>query len=150
MLDKVFDLWDVLLQLTSMFLILRYIFFERPLEARKQKIYYIVSYIVVVWTILILISWLALFLSYYPGGVMSDTQATISYYYDGVLTNRFPFFYNLIVGIFINLSELMGRGLYQAVAALTILQMLFAIHLTDTACTALAKLCFPRFQLLRM
>ena len=52
MLDKVFDLWDVLLQLTSMFLILRYIFFERPLEARKQKIYYIVSYALIVVSLL--------------------------------------------------------------------------------------------------
>ncbi len=47
MLDRIFTVWDAFLQMTSMTLISRYIFFEKPLEAKKQRIFYIISYILI-------------------------------------------------------------------------------------------------------
>lgn len=48
MLDRIFALWDSLLQLTAMIVIARYVFFEKPLSPKKQKIFYAVSYSIII------------------------------------------------------------------------------------------------------
>ena len=85
--------------------------------------------VLIVWGTLILLAFTALYLSYFPGGVMSDTQGSISYYYDGVKTNRFPFLYSSFIGLVISISEKLGHGLRLSIVILAIIQMLLAMAL---------------------
>ena len=63
------------------------------------------------WGIFLIIAWLPYYLSYYPGGVYSDTFSSISFHMDGVLTNRHPFLYNLLIGMAIDFGDFLGKDL---------------------------------------
>ena len=69
------------------------------------------------WGALIIIAWLPYYLSYYPGGIYSDTFESISFY-PNILTNRHPFLYNSLLfgaikfGSFFNKDLSWSMGLF--------------------------------------
>lgn len=80
--------------------------------------------IILFWAVIIFLAWLPYYLSYYPGGVYSDTFASISYAMSGVLTNRHPFCYTALIWIFIKIGRLFGRSLTWSIGLFTAIQML--------------------------
>ena len=80
-----------------------------------------------IWTGINVIAWIPYYLSYYPGGVYSDTFTSVEYYYTGLRTNRHPLLYNYMVGFFIKLSEWMGQGLNFAFGMFFLVQMIVMI-----------------------
>ncbi len=63
------------------------------------------------WGIIIAIAWLPYYLSYYPGGIYSDTFNSISYCLTGTLCNRHPLFYNFLIDLAIKCGNLFGQDL---------------------------------------
>ncbi len=87
-----------------------------------------------IWAAIIVVFWTLLLLSYFPGGVMSDTQWSISYYYDGISTNRFPFLYSWCLGRIIAFSEWLGYGLYEGMIIASVVQSLLMMALVIYSC----------------
>ena len=80
-----------------------------------------------IWMILMTIFWSLYYLTYFPGGVPSDTQNSISYYFDHVKTNRFPFLYNEIIGAAISIGEYLDKDLTWQIGLLTAAQLILLI-----------------------
>lgn len=79
--------------------------------------------IVKFWSAFIFIAWLPYYLSYYPGGIYSDTFASISYYPD-TLTNRHPFLYNTLLFGAIRCGNFFGQDLCWSMGLFLAVQML--------------------------
>lgn len=79
------------------------------------------------WTLVSVVVWIPYYLSFYPGGVYSDTFASASYYYDGIITNRHPLLYNYMIGWAIRLSDFLKKDLTWAFGFFFLVQMIVAI-----------------------
>lgn len=97
-------------------IIKKYACYEQYEKDRKK--------IIRVWFIIIFIAWLPYYLSYYPGGVYIDTFASIGWAQTGVLTNRHPFLYTMIIGFFMNEGKVLGKDLTWSIGFFTAIQML--------------------------
>lgn len=80
--------------------------------------------IICFWYIIIFFAWLPYYLSYYPGGVYADTFSSVSYVYAGVHTNRHPFLYTELIGVFIKGGAMLGKDLTWSIGAFTAIQVL--------------------------
>lgn len=76
------------------------------------------------WSILIAVAWLPYYLSYYPGGIYSDTFTSISFHYAGIICNRHPIFYNALLGLAIRFGELFGQDLGWSMGFFLAVQMI--------------------------
>ncbi len=83
--------------------------------------------LVKVWTIVNIVIWIPYYLSFYPGGIYSDTFASVDYYYNGILTNRHPLIYNFLIGMAIKLAGVIKRDLTWAFGFFFLIQMIVAI-----------------------
>lgn len=81
--------------------------------------------ILIFWGIIIAVVWLPYYLSYYPGGIYSDTFASISYSMKGILTNRHPFLYNVLINAAIKCGQALGKGLDWSMGLFLAIQMVF-------------------------
>lgn len=82
------------------------------------------------WGILIFAAWLPYYLSYYPGGIYSDTFNSITYALTDTLCNRHPLFYNFLIGLAIKSGEVLGKDLEWSMGLFLAVQMiLIAIEL---------------------
>lgn len=76
------------------------------------------------WSILIAAAWLPYYLSYYPGGIFSDTFTSVSYCLSGTICNRHPLFYNALIGLAIRFAGLFGQDLEWAMGFFLAVQMI--------------------------
>lgn len=76
------------------------------------------------WGILIFAAWLPYYLSYYPGGIYSDTFNSITYALTDTLCNRHPLFYNFLIGLAIKFGELFGKDLEWSMGLFLAVQMI--------------------------
>ncbi|MCI9077488.1 MAG: hypothetical protein HFH68_01010 [Lachnospiraceae bacterium] len=117
---------------TMLFFVFRFLlkFIDIPLQNAIKKIAFYENNekdkkkVICTWCIIIFIAWLPYYLSYYPGGVYADTFMSIEYIKMGVLTNRHPFLYTMVIGFFINLGNLFGKDLTWSIGFFTAVQML--------------------------
>lgn len=80
--------------------------------------------IIIFWAVIIFLAWLPYYLSYYPGGVYADTLGSISFVMSDLLTNRHPFLYTMIIGLFMHIGETCGKDLTWSIGLFTAVQML--------------------------
>lgn len=80
--------------------------------------------IIGIWAMVIFIAWIPYYLSYYPGGIYSDTFFSIRYIMSDTLTNRHPFFYTLLIGLSMKLGTMLNKGLTWSIGFFTMMQML--------------------------
>ena len=78
------------------------------------------------------IFWIPYYLSYYPGGIYSDTFASVTYYDWKLLTNRHPLLYSFVIGRFIRLSELFHKDLTWAFGLFFLFQMTIGAFLLQS------------------
>ncbi len=90
---------------------------------------------IVFWTAAIAAAWLPYYLSYYPGGVYSDTVASLIYHFSHSRTNRHPFLYNTLIGLAVRCGGALGKdvtwsmGLFLAVQMLLLeAEILYFLH----------------------
>ena len=76
------------------------------------------------WGILIAAAWLPYYLSYYPGGIYSDTFTSVSYCLSGTVCNRHPLFYNALIGLAIRFGNLFHQDLEWSMGLFLAAQML--------------------------
>lgn len=76
------------------------------------------------WALLLIAAWLPYFLSYYPGGVYSDTFASINFIRSGTRTTQQPFLYTCLIQLLIWFGRLVGQDLTWSLGLLLALQML--------------------------
>ena len=63
-----------------------------------------------VYSVILIVSWLPVFLVYYPGIIPGDATNSIGMLMgDQPWTNHFPVFYTLIIGFFLKIGELVGN-----------------------------------------
>lgn len=77
----------------------------------------------VFWGIVIAVVWFPYYLSYYPGGIYSDTLSSIAYSINGILTNRHPFLYNTMIGLAIKSGQTLGKDLTWSMGLFFAIQM---------------------------
>lgn len=82
------------------------------------------SRIIRFWSILLPIAWLPYYLSYYPGGISTDTLSSISYGLSGALNNRHPIFYNMLLGLAIKFGNLFNRDMEWSMGFFLAVQMI--------------------------
>lgn len=80
--------------------------------------------VLIFWGIMIVVTWLPYYLSYYPGGIYADTFGSISYSLNGVLTNRHPFLYNVLIGAAIKCGQAVGKDLNWSMGLFLAMQMI--------------------------
>ena len=72
---------------------------------------------------ILLLCWLPYYLSYFPGGVFSDTFRSISQATGKeVVTNNHPILYMLMIKLFIGIGGLLGQGLQFSIGLFTLAQ----------------------------
>lgn len=76
------------------------------------------------WSILLPVAWLPYYLSYYPGGISTDTLTSISFSLSGTLNNRHPVFYNMLLGLAIKFGNLFNRDLEWSMGLFLAVQMI--------------------------
>lgn len=76
------------------------------------------------WAIVTAIAWLPYYLSYYPGGIYSDTFNSITYSLNRTLCNRHPLFYNFLIGLAIKLGNFVGQDLEWSMGFFLAVQMI--------------------------
>ena len=76
------------------------------------------------WAIIIFITWIPYYLSYYPGGIYADTFGSISFVITDKLSNRHPLLYNTLISFFIHLGDLAGKNLTWSIGLFCAVQML--------------------------
>lgn len=76
------------------------------------------------WSVVIAVAWLPYYLSYYPGGIYSDTFTSISYHYAEIVCNRHPIFYNALLDLAVRFGELLGRDLTWSMGFFLAVQMI--------------------------
>lgn len=76
------------------------------------------------WGILIMVAWLPYYLSYYPGGIYSDTFTSISYCLSGTVCNRHPLLYNALIGLAIRFGNFCHQDLEWSMGLFLAVQML--------------------------
>lgn len=81
------------------------------------------SKVLIFWGIMIAVAWLPYYLSYYPGGIYSDTLASIFYSMNGILSNRHPFLYNMLIDAAINFGQTIGKDLTWSMGLVLTIQM---------------------------
>lgn len=89
----------------------------------KSNSSYNMTRVVVITTLAIAIVWTPFYLSFYPGGVYSDTTASIMFSVEGVLSNRQPFLYNMIISFFMHLGYHFNKSLTWSMGVFTAVQM---------------------------
>lgn len=75
-------------------------------------------------SVLIVLCWLPYILSWFPGGVYSDTQGVIWQALSGQWTNRHTFFYTFCWWVCISAASFFHHGLIAALGIMTLLQVL--------------------------
>lgn len=80
--------------------------------------------ILLFWGVVLILWWSLYFLTYFPGGIYSDTFTSVNYASRNYLTNRHPFFYNCIVWVFVHLGYHFGKTITWSMALLYGTQML--------------------------
>lgn len=124
---KSFVLFVVLFIGIDILLTVVFDYLKMLLDKIKERQVYSDNRLVFIWTIINIVAWIPYYLSYYPGGVYSDTFASVSYYYSNIKTNRHPFLYNSIIGFFIKVSEMLGQDLTFAFGLFFLVQMMVMI-----------------------
>ena len=81
--------------------------------------------ILIFWGIMIAVAWFPYYLSYYPGGIYYDTFTSIYYSLNGILTNRHPFLYNVLINIAIKCGQAIGKDLTWSMGLFLAIQMIF-------------------------
>lgn len=77
-----------------------------------------------------MIAWLPYYMSYYPGGIYSDTFTSISYCLSGIICNRHPLLYNTLIGAALHLGKLFHQDLTWSMGFFLAIQMfLFEIEI---------------------
>lgn len=96
---------------------------ERTIETKKErKIKTIKVFFIVL--IILLACWTPYYLSYFPGGIYSDTTATINQALGAPLNNHNPILYALIMKVFIMLGMKVQGSLQLGVELFTVFQVL--------------------------
>lgn len=90
-------------------------------EEKKEYTYNVLVF----WAIIIFVAWIPYYISYYPGGIYSDTFVSISYSLEGILSNRHPFFYNCLIGLAIKCGQALNKNLTWSLGLFLAAQMLF-------------------------
>ncbi len=80
--------------------------------------------ILIFWAIVLILWWSLYFLTYFPGGIYSDTFTSVNYASRNYLTNRHPFLYNCIVWVFVHLGYHFDKTITWSMAMLYGTQML--------------------------
>lgn len=83
-----------------------------------------VSQVLSFWGIVIAVAWFPYYLSYYPGGIYSDTFNSIQYSLGGILTNRHPFLYNVLIDAAITFGKALGKDLTWSMGCFLAVQMI--------------------------
>ena len=83
----------------------------------------------IIYPLVNIVAWIPYYLSYYPGGIYADTFASVSFFYNNLVTNRHPVLYTFLLGRFICLSELLNKDLTWAFGTFTLVQMIMGIIL---------------------
>lgn len=99
-------------------------FLARTVQPNKKYIENRKKFILII-SIIIIIAWLPYFLSYYPGGVYSDTFSAINMAMGkSTINNSQPVLYTLLFKLVITLAESIGKDLTWGIGILFALQML--------------------------
>lgn len=75
------------------------------------------------WGIVIAVVWLPYYLSYYPGGIYADTFSSIVCSMNGILSNRHPFLYNVLIDTAIKCGQIIGKDLAWSMGLFLAVQM---------------------------
>lgn len=76
------------------------------------------------WSVLLPIAWLPYYLSYYPGGMSTDTFTSIYYGLSGTLSNRHPVFYNVLIGMAIKFGDFFNKNIVWSMGLFLAVQMI--------------------------